>query len=186
MHSFLHHNSAYAWKWYLLCPCVGCTTPTCWGYFKCLCEMCVGTWVSSGLLAMTGREAHWHPLSLTKQSTLQSTVQWRPYATTVYPGGNTSPFVRLNSRHVCHLHPALELSVLKLVSLYVVSSPYENKYTHKCSRSKSKNIVWQDWSKCICNETVAAGVCVKPVCPAVTLSYAWADGWLNHREPNNH
>lgn len=36
---------------------------------------------------------------------------------------------------------------------------------------------WNSGSRC---------VCVKPVCPAVTLSYAWADGWLNHREPNNH
>lgn len=55
------------------------------GLFWVIVWMCVGTWVSSGLLALTGREAHRHPLSGDLQSTLHSSEHQWPRVTAGFP-----------------------------------------------------------------------------------------------------
>lgn len=78
-------GTVFVEAWYLFCFAVKCTAlcffsaaETWQGYFGCLCEMCAGAWVLSGLLALTGSGAHRHPSSAILQSTSHRTVQWSP------------------------------------------------------------------------------------------------------------
>lgn len=155
-----HQNMLQEWvrPGYLLCFSVnvssshghcGGALSTSLSYFGWLCEMCVGTWASSGPLALTGREAHRHLLSVTLQSILQSTAQWSPRVTTGFQGGNIPHFVRSNS------------NMSSIWTLYLCYLHCKNIWTHRCWVSKHRYSRKTD-------EKLKAGYCRKVCCVCQT------------------